>query len=463
MRLSSISSLAPFSYQVLARFGAGTGLAGLGKLPPLAEVPRPPALPRQESAPSASGTDSASTNLALGAQRAAEYVNGSYSHTGMSQTSGGQRPTLPGLSASRPAPPRPLLTGTRPAPSMPSTSKPDTADMKQRAKPQGPSDAAIPERKESLQLHPSDDRDRSREREKEREREREREQQRQRMQREQEQEKEQPDSEHEQQGEDQRPVPTTAKSAPANALPATHQVAPNAATVSNGPPPVKPLQTAKKLTQPGGITAVVDGDDRKAPGSGGVAAAAAALEKPKTKEVEKRISTMTEAQIMEKMRSVVDPDDPKLLYSKIKKIGQGYVICGPRFFGFIHTAGILCSASGHVYVAKTLATGKKVAIKEMDLTTQPRKELIVNEIIVMKESRHPNIVNFLNSYLVRGNELWVVMEFMEGGALTDIIENNTLEEDQIACISNEVCVLTFTSLQASTDRSVDLQRPWAFT
>jgi serine/threonine protein kinase len=91
-----------------------------------------------------------------------------------------------------------------------------------------------------------------------------------------------------------------------------------------------------------------------------------------------------------------------------------------------------------VYVAKTLATGKKVAIKEMDLTTQPRKELIVNEIMVMKESRHPNIVNFLNSYLVRGNELWVVMEFMEGGALTDIIENNTLEEDQIACISNEV-------------------------
>jgi serine/threonine protein kinase len=33
------------------------------------------------------------------------------------------------------------------------------------------------------------------------------------------------------------------------------------------------------------------------------------------------------------------------------------------------------------------------------------------------------------------------MEFMEGGALTDIIENNTLEEDQIACISNEVCIL----------------------
>ena len=101
-----------------------------------------------------------------------------------------------------------------------------------------------------------------------------------------------------------------------------------------------------------------------------------------------------------------------------------------RFYG---------SASGHVYVAKTLATGRKVAIKEMDLSHQPRKELIVNEILVMKESQHPNIVNFLESYLVKNNELWVVMEYMEGGALTDIIENNALEEDQISSISLEVC------------------------
>jgi serine/threonine-protein kinase CLA4 len=83
-----------------------------------------------------------------------------------------------------------------------------------------------------------------------------------------------------------------------------------------------------------------------------------------------------------------------------------------------------------------------VAIKEMDLSHQPRKELIVNEILVMKESQHPNIVNFLESYLVKSNELWlwVVMEYMEGGALTDIIENNTLDEDQISGICLEVSI-----------------------
>jgi protein-serine/threonine kinase len=56
----------------------------------------------------------------------------------------------------------------------------------------------------------------------------------------------------------------------------------------------------------------------------GVAAAAAALEKPK----EKRISTMTEVQIMEKLRQVVSDDDPKAIYSKIRKVGQG---CVSRF------------------------------------------------------------------------------------------------------------------------------------
>lgn len=39
--------------------------------------------------------------------------------------------------------------------------------------------------------------------------------------------------------------------------------------------------------------------------------------------VEKRISTMNEAQIMDKLRSVVSADDPSTMYAKIKKVGQG--------------------------------------------------------------------------------------------------------------------------------------------
>jgi serine/threonine protein kinase len=102
---------------------------------------------------------------------------------------------------------------------------------------------------------------------------------------------------------------------------------------------------------------------------------------------------------------------------------------------------LMARASGLVFVAKTLATGKKVAIKQMELKEQPRKELIVNEIVVMKESQHPNVVNYLDSFLVngpKGLDLWVIMEYMEGGALTDVIENNKLGESQIAAICLEV-------------------------
>ena len=174
--------------------------------------------------------------------------------------------------------------------------------------------------------------------------------------------------------------------------------------------------------------------------------------KPAARQKEVRMSSMTESQVMEKLKQVVSKDDPQLSYTKQKKIGQG--------------------ASGSVYVARinegavspiakkihqTHGGRANVAIKQMDLRNQPRKELIVNEIIVMKESSHPNIVNFLDSFLQEGNnELWVVMEYMEGGALTDVIDNNTsISEAQISTICNEVRPFNVDG-RVATDLSTDL-------
>jgi protein-serine/threonine kinase len=101
-------------------------------------------------------------------------------------------------------------------------------------------------------------------------------------------------------------------------------------------------------------------------------------------------------------------------------------------------------ASADIYLAKTLplATGKKVAIKEMNLSYQPRLHLIVDEILTLQESQHPNIINFLGSYLSRqvgsDEQLWIVMEYMDGSPLTDIIENKTMEEAQISRVCLEV-------------------------
>lgn len=42
------------------------------------------------------------------------------------------------------------------------------------------------------------------------------------------------------------------------------------------------------------------------------------------------------------------------------------------------------------------------------------------QVVIMRDYHHDNVVDMYNSYLV-GDELWVVMEFLEGGALTDIV------------------------------------------
>lgn len=57
-------------------------------------------------------------------------------------------------------------------------------------------------------------------------------------------------------------------------------------------------------------------------------------------------------------------------------------------------------ASGKVYIATDLKTLQKVAIKQIDINAQQKNDLIINEIIVMKQNHHPNVVNYLDSVSV---------------------------------------------------------------
>lgn len=95
------------------------------------------------------------------------------------------------------------------------------------------------------------------------------------------------------------------------------------------------------------------------------------------------------------------------------------------------------SASGGVFIAHSKDNQMPVAIKQMNLEQQPKKELIMNEILVMKKSQNANIVNYLDSYLWKG-DLWVVMEYMEGGSLTDVVTCNMMMEGQISAVCKEV-------------------------
>ncbi|RKP35344.1 kinase-like domain-containing protein [Dimargaris cristalligena] len=120
--------------------------------------------------------------------------------------------------------------------------------------------------------------------------------------------------------------------------------------------------------------------------------------------------------VVERLRAICNPADPTQLYTNRVKIGQG--------------------ASGGVYTATQTTSNHCVAIKQMNLEKQPKKDLIINEILVMRESVHPNIVNYIDSFLYRG-DLWVVMEYMEGGSLTEVVTNNLMTEGQIAAVCRE--------------------------
>ena len=89
------------------------------------------------------------------------------------------------------------------------------------------------------------------------------------------------------------------------------------------------------------------------------------------------------------------------------------------------------SASGKVCRATVRGSGDAVAIKKMKIAAQPNKTVIVTEIEVMRSLKHPNIVNYIESYRV-GREFWVVMEYLDGGALTDVVTRTELELPQIA-------------------------------
>lgn len=55
----------------------------------------------------------------------------------------------------------------------------------------------------------------------------------------------------------------------------------------------------------------------------------------------------------------------------------------------------------------------------------------------MRDYHHPNIVDMYSSFLV-DNELWVVMEWLPGGALTQYVTRKRMEEKDIATVCKSV-------------------------
>lgn len=71
-----------------------------------------------------------------------------------------------------------------------------------------------------------------------------------------------------------------------------------------------------------------------------------------------------------------------------------------------------------------------------------RSKIIHTADVVHSFVRHPNLVNFVDSYLVN-NDLWVIMDYLEGGALTDVVTETVMREGQIAAVCKEALQVRF--------------------
>uniref|UniRef100_A0A1I8GJ15 non-specific serine/threonine protein kinase n=1 Tax=Macrostomum lignano TaxID=282301 RepID=A0A1I8GJ15_9PLAT len=113
--------------------------------------------------------------------------------------------------------------------------------------------------------------------------------------------------------------------------------------------------------------------------------------------------SLTHEQFRSALERVVVPEDPRLFLDM-----QGFVKIGE-------------GSTSQVLLTRDRRTSRQVAV------------------VIMRDYPHPCIVEMYGSYLV-DDELWVLMEYMPGGALTDIVTNKNIRLDdcQIATICQPV-------------------------
>jgi len=113
-------------------------------------------------------------------------------------------------------------------------------------------------------------------------------------------------------------------------------------------------------------------------------------------------------------------ENPTKLYKKTQFAGKG---------GF-----------GRVYYAKHInekAQGARVAIKKMPHKSVKEQRMNLDEVAVLYFCDHPNIVKYHHSYLY-DDEIALIMEYLEGGSLSQACKRFTFTESHIAHIAREM-------------------------
>ncbi|XP_058054483.1 mitogen-activated protein kinase kinase kinase kinase 5 [Anopheles bellator] len=117
------------------------------------------------------------------------------------------------------------------------------------------------------------------------------------------------------------------------------------------------------------------------------------------------------------LSSAISRRNPEDEYELIHKIGSG--------------------TYGDVYKAKKLQSNELAAIKVIKLEPGDDILIIQQEILMMRDCRHSNIISYYGSYM-RHDKLWICMEYCGGGSLQDIYQvTGPLTELQISYMCRE--------------------------
>ena len=93
-------------------------------------------------------------------------------------------------------------------------------------------------------------------------------------------------------------------------------------------------------------------------------------------------------------------------------------------------------STGIIYKAFDPQMRETIAVKEMPLTDKNEK-LLLEETQLMAVMSHPNIVRFYSAHRV-DQTLWILMELMNGGSLTNVATYCECQEPHIAYFAREV-------------------------
>lgn len=94
---------------------------------------------------------------------------------------------------------------------------------------------------------------------------------------------------------------------------------------------------------------------------------------------------------------------------------------------------------GDVYKGTDKETGKEVAVKVIDLEeAEDDVDDIQKEISLLAECRSPYVTEYFGSSVLN-TKLWIIMEYMAGGSVSDLLEEGTpLDESTIAYILKDL-------------------------